>query len=122
MRFLSDEWLAELDRLLSEAQPAAAALVIQQVVDERDYFLTLGPDVVSASAGRAATPSVTFTQSRATAWAVFSGAMSAEEAFVRGDIDLQGDVTLLLQHGAAMSVVATHLASLRACTEAPVGA
>jgi hypothetical protein len=123
MRFLSDEWLAAMDRLLATSAPLADPLVLQQVVaGERDYYLQLGPGTVTVAVGRHPHPTVTFTQSRATAWAVFAGDISAEEAFVRGDIDLSGDVTALLAHGPVLAELAGHLVPLRDQTEGPARA
>ena len=101
--FLSDAWIEALDAQLNAA-PATSSpqpLTIQYVIDRSDgppieYHLELGPDGDRARAGRCIDPSVVFTMDERTALAISTGEVSSEEAFINGDLELEGDPTLLI--------------------------
>jgi len=133
-RFLSGEWVAELDAAAS-ASPGLAdlfvdaddidRLVVEHVVtdgpeghgDERAFHLVLGPGPARARRGRAADPTVTFSQDRATATAIASGRASAQAAFMAGRLRVGGRVDLLLAHHGVLTDVDDVFADVRARTE-----
>lgn len=100
--FLSAAWIEALDaQLTAAARSSPEPLTVQYVIDGGDaspveYYLELGPDGDRAHAGRCADASVTFTMDSATARAISVGDTSSEEAFIRGDLKLDGDPTLLM--------------------------
>lgn len=136
VEFLSQEWIEALDAAASEAsarrQPTTGAsaestsvapdgeIIIQQIVVEPSgretaYHLVLA-DGVSVRAGRAASPTITFTTDRDTAAAVSRGAQSAQAAFMTGRLRIAGDVQTLTAHQAAASDIDDLFAAVRATT------
>lgn len=119
--FASPAWVEELARVLSTLpvdRPGGhvAPLVIQQVVTSPDrdaepaaWYVTVHERSLSAHAGRAPAPNVTFTQDRATAEAVHHGDTSAREAFMLGRIRIGGDVQLLVREQALFTTLAEGL-------------
>lgn len=123
-RFLSAEWITALDQALAGgARPALPEpLVIQHVVTDGPdgevvYHLRLDAAGSGAVPGRADDPTVTFTQTYATAAAISSGTASAQAAFMAGDLRLGGRVDALLANHAAIAELDDVLAPLRASTE-----
>lgn len=109
MADIDDAWVEALDDKLA-AGPGSVPepLTVQYVVcpgedlgcgpdDEYRYHLVLGPDGDRAHAGAAPAPDVTFRLTAATAEAIRSGERSAEEAFLAGDLDLEGDATAIVE-------------------------
>jgi hypothetical protein len=132
VRFLSDEWIAAFDRAAARAPgltvpPGTDDLIIQHMVTdvpravspdgERAFHLRLSTGPARVLAGRADTPTVTFTQSYATAAAVATGQASAQAAFMAGELRLGGRVDRLLAHHAALAAVDDCFAELRDATE-----
>lgn len=109
MAGIDDAWVEALnDRLASGPGSVAEPLTVQYDVcrgddlaadpgDDYRYHLVLGPEGDRAHPGAAAAPDVTFRLTAATAEAIRSGRRSAEEAFLAGDLDLDGDVTTLVE-------------------------
>ena len=100
--FLTAEWVTVLNNRLAEgAGPRATTPVTVQYVVEREsdavsYHLMLGPDGETAHLGMAAHADVTFTMDEATARRISNGTLSSEEAFITGQLRLEGDATLLI--------------------------
>ena len=128
--FLTDEWVADLDAAASRSAALADVLpddaevdrlVIEHVVDdagtERAFHLVIGRGPARAHRGRAAEPTITFAQDRATATAIASGSSSAQAAFMAGDLRLGGRVDLLLAHHGALTELDDVFADVRARTE-----
>lgn len=132
-RFLSDEWIADLDAAAarSEALDGILAdsvleeLVVEHVVTdlpeartaEAAFHLVLGAGPARVRAGRAAAPTVSFTQTYATARNIASGAASAQAAFMSGALRLGGRVDLLLAHHTVLVGVDDVFADIRARTD-----
>lgn len=126
-RFLSAEWVAELDdaaRRSASLRTATAGvdLVVEQVVTDgpdgdRTYHLVLRDGDVRVVDGPAEAPTVTFTQPWSIARAVARGETSAQGAFMGGDLRVGGDVGALLAHQAAIARLDDVFADVRASTE-----
>lgn len=128
-RFLSSEWIARLSQMVAEAPPAqlGEALVIQHVITdappelsddgEVTYHVRLDPAGSSAAPGRADGPTVTFTQSYATAVAIASGTGGAQAAFMGGDLRIGGRVDVLVRNQPVVAGLDDLLAPLRADTQ-----
>lgn len=138
-RFLSDEWIAEMDSAARSSTELADLfdgteidrLVIEHVVTgaspsdpgdetpdvEAAFHLVLGPGPARAVAGRAADPTITFSQDHATAAAISSGRTSAQAAFMAGRLRIGGRVDLLLAHHGLLADVDDVFAEVRARTE-----
>lgn len=101
--FLSDDWVRDLDASL-RAQPSGSspqALVVQYLVQRSDgsvaaYVLSLGPEGDTARVGETDDADVTFTMDTDTASRISNGAISTEEAFLTGLLDLDGDAGALI--------------------------
>ena len=130
-RFLSDEWIEDLDALAAASSalegivPDAeeGALVIQHVVtdvppgEDIAYHVVLGGGPARVRPGPAESATATFTQSYATARQIATGAASAQAAFMAGELRLGGRVDLLLTHHTALVAVDDVFAAVRERTE-----
>jgi SCP-2 sterol transfer family len=125
-RFLSPEWLAEVEAAArrSPAFPAdthRGRVTVQQVVTggpagEVAYAATVGDGTVVIRVGRAERPDVTFSEDWATAAAIARGALSAQEAFMAGRLRVAGDMAALLRHGPALGRLADAFAEVQGRT------
>ncbi len=126
-RYLSPEWLDELDRACRDDRggPRATggtALVVQQHVaggpdGDVAYHVTGDGPSVSVRAGVASEPTVTLTQDYATAAAVARGELSAQGAFMSGRIRVRGDLPRLVEVHGAIAGIGDVARSLRDRTE-----
>ena len=100
--------------------PPDVRLVVQQVIpdglDGREvaYALELADGGLSVRAGRVADPDVTFTQDRATALAIHRGELSAQVAFMQGDLRLGGDLRAVIDRAGALAAISDVLVAARA--------
>ena len=121
--YLSHAWFAAADRAL-RADPALqelsrrSDLVLQQIVTDAErttaWYVRFADGKVSLDEGEAADAAVTFTCDRATAEAVSDGRLSAQAAFMAGQLVVGGDVGALLRHQALLTGLTDALAPLRA--------
>lgn len=128
-RYLSPEWLEELDRACRDGRPAPLAtagtvLVVQQLVDgathgDVAYHVAVDADdgAVAVRRGMATDPTVTFSQDYDTAVAVARGEVSAQGAFMAGRIRVQGDLPRLAEVYGALAGMGDATRSLRDRTE-----
>lgn len=120
--FLTDAWLAELDRAAA-SQPLAEPvdLVVQQVVlgDQGvafAYVIRIASGTVSVAAGHAADADVSFTQDRATAAAIAQGSLSAQVAFMAGRLRVGGDLRAIIDRSRELAALDDLFAAARAVT------
>lgn len=128
-RYLSPEWLAELDRACRGNRPTARPgpgghlaeqLVVQQLVSDGPqgpvaYHLDIDQETVMVRAGMAPEPTVTFSQDYETAAAVAKGELSAQGAFMAGRVQVRGDLVRLVElHGSVTGLTETIGAATRA--------
>jgi hypothetical protein len=107
-RYLSLEWIDELQAEVTRSEPLQQAadgrsIGVTQVVragPEGDvtYHLQVDQGFVSFGPGPADPEDVRFVQDWDTAVAVATGAMNAQEAFIRGHIHLTGDQQRLIEN------------------------
>ena len=112
-RFLSAEWIAELDQAASTNESLRAAtadvtLIVQQVVSGRSggdvsWYVVVDHGKVRVQPGRADEPDVIFTQDEETARRIGRGELSAQAAFMLGKLRVGGNVALLVTHQAAFA-------------------
>ncbi len=119
--FLTDGWLDGLQAVVrAAAVPPDVRLVVQQIIPdgpdghEVAYVLELADGSMSARAGRADDPDVTFTQDRATAEAIHRGELSAQAAFMDGRLRLGGDLRSVIDRAGALAAIGDVLAAARA--------
>lgn len=125
MRFLSDEWLAALDRAargrpVTDPDPLAdVELTVEQVVEgARTWRLVVSRGRLSVEAGPASgEPDVRLTSDHATAASIASGQRAALDAFVHGDLVIGGDIRSLLEHREAMEALGDLFADVRSATD-----
>ena len=120
-RYLSDEWIAELDAAarshsgLTEAT-SALRLVIEQVVEtgvavtdtdatsgEVRWHVAIDHGTVRFVAGPAPDPTVRFTTDEVTARAISTGTVTAQGAFMRGILRVGGDTSALIEHHSVLA-------------------
>jgi hypothetical protein len=81
---------------------STARLTVQYVVSRADgseaaYAVTLAADQDHAIDGMAADADVTFRMDEETAAAISGGQLSSEEAFIKGNLSIDGDPTALME-------------------------
>ncbi len=107
LRYLSPEWLSELDRACREGRPVHAAddevpFVIQLLVSDGPqgdvaYHLRVNHGAVSVQPGVAPESNITLSHDYATAEAVARGELSAQRAFMAGRLRVRGDLVRLVE-------------------------
>lgn len=134
-RYLSDEWFAAAAAALGPAPelsagaagaPADVLVVEQRVLDGVPgsggaagpvvWHVVVAGEARSIHPGPHPSPTVAFSQDYATAAAVASGEVSAQEAFMTGRITMSGDAGALLAAAPALAAVGDALAAVRADT------
>jgi hypothetical protein len=111
-RYLSTEWLGELDSAAAgdsglQAATAGHRLTVQHVVTggpdgDIRFHVDIDDGAVHVRPGDAGDPTVTFTQSLDTATAVSRGELSAQGAFMLGRLRVSGDLPALVTHHDAL--------------------
>lgn len=120
--FLSDLWIAGLAACANEAVvPEDLHLIIQQVVlDEAQrecaFTIRIADGSVTVEAGRTDDADVSFTQDRATAAAIARGELSAQAAFMAGQLRVGGDLRVVIDRARELSVLSDVFAAARADT------
>ena len=127
-RYLTPEWF-DAARAALAASPtsppnddAGTELVVQHVVTGGpDGDVPFHVDVVRGAAriepGTADDPTVTFTESWATAVAIARGELAAQEAFRLGHVQVRGDLMALVERASVVNGLDAALADLRSRTE-----
>jgi PPE-repeat protein len=127
LTFLSDEWIEALDAAAAADEQLAALtaeldLTIEQEVTDGPlgdvrYHVTFDRGTVSVASGAAASPTVRFTQDHRTAAAIANGTGSAQRAFMTGQLQVGGDLRVLLSHTEVLTQLDDAFAAVRARTE-----
>jgi putative sterol carrier protein len=120
--YLSPTWFTEADALLrsSEAmstQSQGVHLVLEQRVGKGDSA-TIGhvrftDGVVSMAEGPADSADVVFVSDTATAEGIRDGSLSAQAAFIAGDLRVEGSISALLEHAEMFAALEDVLGPLR---------
>ncbi len=96
VRFLSADWLTALDRAASGlAIDPTVALCVEHVVDDVVYHVRYADGRVRVLPGAAESPTVRVRADRATAAAIAQGTLSAQRAFMQGQLSVEGDTLML---------------------------
>ena len=127
VRFLSDEWLAELTgAVASDDQVSLAAsgihLTVQQVVvgpngSETRYATWVDDGRVELSPGRLDDADVTITEDYDTAAALARGETTPQDAILAGRVRVSGDLGALLRGQEVLERVRARFDEVRARTE-----
>lgn len=108
---LTLEWVAELAAAASGAEvDPDLRLVVQQVVTDSGlpvltYAVRVEGGRVAVVAGEVDGADVTFTQDRRTAEAIAAGLLSAQAAFMAGDLRVGGDLQALSARARELAVL-----------------
>ena len=107
-RFLSPEWLDELNTAAARDHTVAGAvagatLTLQQVVTgtaagEVTYAVRIGDGRVTVTPGRADDADATITEDAETAAAISSGRLTSQTAILAGRVRVSGDLGALVEH------------------------
>ena len=127
VRYLSLAWLRELTREVSDSEPLATlaqdhAIGVTQVVSDGPegdvtYHLQVGDGEATFGAGPAEPEHVRMEQDWATAVAVATGELNAQEAFVTGRIRFFGDQQLLIDSQPVFAALDSVFATVRERTQ-----
>ena len=122
LEFLSTEWIKALGEAAA-GQPGIGGgvdLTVQQTVEAPTgsvtYHVHFGGDGVTVAAGPAAGAAIQFRSDAATARALAAGSLSAQRAFMAGDLRVGGDLRLLLEHQEALSRIGDLFGAVRSRT------
>ena len=107
--YLSPDWFTEADALLRasealSAQSKGVEFVLEQRIENGDgereviWHVRFSDGTVSMTPGAAHAPNVTFVSDAATAMGIYSGTLSAQAAFIAGDLRVEGSINALLEH------------------------
>ena len=119
MHYLGDEWIDAAEAAVADLAPSTYAFAIGYTVTdgplgERSYTLRLGPDRVSIRSGSDAP--VTLRMTWPVAVAIAKGELSAQRAFLDGNMRIDGDAQALLGASDDLLAVDQRLAAVRAKT------
>jgi putative sterol carrier protein len=122
-RYLSPEWLAELQAAASGAIPAlagAADVVVQHEIHGATgdvlFHVVVGDEGVAVLPGPAEDATVIFTEDEETAAAITKGELSAQAAYMSGRLRVRGDVSALAANSAVLAALDDVFASVRSTT------
>lgn len=115
VRFLSDEWVAELRTRLNESasfrreiqgKTATIQNVIVTPADTKRYWFRIADGSVDLQPGDAPQPDATIEQDEETAAGLARGEVNAVGAFMSGKLRINGSMMLLMQLQGALSELA----------------
>ena len=120
--YLSPAWFTEADALLRSSEAMAAQsqgvqLVLEQRVGAGDdaavWHVQFADGVVSLTEGPAVAADVVFASDAATAEGIRNGSLSAQAAFIAGDLRVEGSINALLEHAELFATLEDVLGPLR---------
>ncbi|MCY4272552.1 MAG: SCP2 sterol-binding domain-containing protein [bacterium] len=120
LEYLSEEWIQQADAALRASGLRAVdgeRFAVEQRVGEVVFHMVFNGDGASVRSGPAAEPAVVFSQEKDIAVAIATGALSAEEAVLDGEVVFEGDPMALLSHRRLVSRAEDVFADLRARTD-----
>jgi hypothetical protein len=130
VKFLTDEWVSALDQSASahatdEASPApvvAEPFVVEYRVDTDDrdpfvYQIRFADGSIRATRDTAVSPSVVLSTDRVTACRIATNEVSAQAAFMAGQVRLDGDTMALVRNHDALAQLDRIFTDVRAHTE-----
>lgn len=114
MQYLSDEWIDQANTAVASLEPAAEPFAVSYTVTdgpdgERSYTVDLGAPSIRPGADAA----VGLRMSWDVATAIANGRLSAQRAFLDGNMQIQGDAQALVGNSDGMAAIDEVLAPLR---------
>lgn len=120
--YLSPAWFTEADELLRASavlstQSKGVRFVLEQRVGDGSskiiWHVRFDDGVVSMTEGPADAPDIIFVSYAETAEGIRSGALSAQAAFIAGDLRIEGSINALLEHAELFAALEDVLGPLR---------
>ena len=110
--FLSDKWFADLaERAGSATPPADIELTIDQVIEATATWRTvIAGGSVTIDREPTGEPDVRIVTDHATAVSIRSGTVSAQRAFLDGQLRIGGDIASLMAHRDALAEIGIGIA------------
>jgi SCP-2 sterol transfer family len=125
-RFLSDDWIAELDRAAAASQRLAEELADVTLVVERrvegsplgdvTYVTRIDGGRVRYLTGAAPDADLVLLSDYPTARALARGELNAQQAFAAGRLKLRGSLDTLVAHARTLAAAGAGLDDVRAAT------
>jgi putative sterol carrier protein len=123
VKFLTDEWVSALDHEASgHVAPIAETFVVEYRVQvEADqwfvYQVSFDADRITVSKGAPSTPTVVLSTDRVTARGVATNTMSAQAAFMAGQLRLGGDTMAMVRNRDSLASLDDIFEAVRTITE-----
>ena len=130
MEFLSEEWIAALDRAARSNTATApdrsnapndadapSEFEVEFRIDAARYHVTGASGALRFRPGAAPRPDVTLTLDRHTAAAIAQGRLPAQTAFMNGLLRLGGDAQALVRHATAFARIGAIMHTVQQETE-----
>ena len=123
VKFLTDEWVSALDHEASEqVSPIADTFVVEYRVELEThesfvYQIRFDADAVTVRTGALSPPTVVLSTDRLTAHGVATSTMSAQAAFMAGQLRLDGDTMAMVRNHDALATLDDIFAAVRTKTE-----
>ncbi|MEO8692550.1 MAG: SCP2 sterol-binding domain-containing protein [Acidimicrobiales bacterium] len=123
VKFLTDEWVSALDHEASAyGAPIAATFVVEYRVqldpDETFvYQIRFDADRVTVSKGAPSAATVVLSTNRVTAHGIATNTMSAQAAFMAGQLRLDGDTMAMVRNHDALTALDDIFEAVRTITE-----
>jgi putative sterol carrier protein len=123
VKFLTDEWVSALDHAAgAHVSLVTESFVVEYRVDMEDgdpfvYQIRFDGGSVAATRSSTATPTVVLTTDRATARRIASNDLSAQAAFMAGQVRLDGDTMALVRNHDALARLDEVFNDVRLLTE-----
>ena len=120
MQYLGDEWIEAANAAVADLEASVEGFAVGYIVTggpagDRSYTLRLGP--TGASVRSEADAPVTLRVSWAVAVAIAKGELSAQRAFLDGNMRIDGDAQALLGASEGLLSIDERLAEVRANTQ-----
>ena len=123
VKFLTDEWVSALDHEAStQGSPIADTFVVEYRVqleanESFVYQIRFDAEAVTVRTGAPSTPTVVLSTDRSTALGVATNTMSAQAAFMAGQLRLDGDAMAMVRNQDALATLDDIFAAVRTKTE-----
>ena len=123
VKFLTDEWVSALDQEASaHISPIAETFVAEYRVQLETnswfvYQIRFDDEGVTVRTGSPSTATVVLSTDRATAHGVAANTMSAQAAFMAGQLRLDGDTMAMVRNHDALALLDDIFAAVRTITE-----
>jgi SCP-2 sterol transfer family len=129
VQYLSPEWMEAVSGAIADntslrRATAGVRLTVEHVATGGPlglvrWHITIDDGTVALVEGPAPDPDLRFTTDYATAARIAAGGLGAQRAFVEGRLRVGGDLSLLIHHHKALSMVDDVFSSVRTRTSAP---